>query len=315
MSIKMIRFINDGNDCYLNSVLQALFNTYSFICFFKFKRPDENLIIQTFRSMHDTNGLINPRDIKKLLGRFDKESSVLFHNNDQQDAHEAIVKILDIVHMSSSYNETNFNDYGKIDTEIKQRSFDSWKKNSEVFGFSFITRFFGGQFKTLISCTDCDYRSTSFDNFNNINLPIKGEDVIDCLSDFIKPEDMPDAKCEKCAKRGLTKTTTIWKFPLTLILNIKRFAFDSDGTTRKVGQLLKMDKHLKICSSKHVYNYSLTSVVYHHGRSPNTGHYNTDILKNDSWYKLDDEHTMPIELPDFSSNCYILVYNFGRGPT
>ncbi len=308
----MLRFINNRNDCYLNSVLQALFNTHSFICFFKFKKPNENLIIQMFRVIYEMNTIINPRNIKSLLSKFDKESLYLFENNDQQDAHEAIVKILDIIHMSSSYKETNFSDYGKIDTDIKLKSFDSWKKNGDLFGFSFITRFFSGQFKTLTNCTKCDYKSTSFDNFNNINLPITGEDVIDCLADFIKPEAMLDAICEKCGNKNLVKTTTIWKFPLTLILNIKRFTFNSNGITHKINKLLIMDKHLKICSSKHTYNYSLTSVVYHHGRSPNAGHYNTDLLKNEHWYKLDDDTVYKLDnLPEASSDCYILVYNFG----
>ena len=182
------------------------------------------------------------------------------------------------------------------------------EKNGEVFGFSFITRFFAGQFKTLISCTNCDYKNISFDNFTNINLPIAGEDIIDCLAEFIRPERMHDAKCEKCGQKSLIKTTTIWKFPLTLILNIKRFS--NDGL--KINRLLKMDKHLKISSSKRMYNYSLASVVYHHGRHVGAGHYNTDLLKNGTWYKLDDDTAYKMsDLPETSSNCYILIYNYG----
>jgi ubiquitin C-terminal hydrolase len=123
---------------------------------------------------------------------------------------------------------------------------------------------------------------------------------------------MPDATCENCHRKTLSRITTIWKFPLTLILNIKRFTFDNSGITHKINRLLKMDKHLKICSSKRIYNYSLTSVVYHHGRYPTAGHYNTDLLKNGNWYKIDDDSVYKLDdLPESSSNCYILVYNFG----
>jgi len=308
----MLTFINNRNDCYFNSVLQALFNTHSFICFFKFRKEDENLIIQLFRIIYEMNTLINPRQIKNQLAKFDRESLELFGNDEQQDAHEAINKILDIIHMSSSYKESNYSDYGKIDSEIKRKSFEAWKTNGRTLGFSFITRFFGGQFKTLTNCTNCDYKSNSFDYFTNINISISGEDIIDCLADFIKPEAMHDAKCEKCHKKTLIKTTTIWKFPLTLVLNIKRFTFDNAGITHKVNKQLKMDKHLKICSSKRVYTYSLASVVYHHGRYPTSGHYNTDLYKNGSWYKVDDESVYTLDdLPESSSNCYILIYNFG----
>jgi len=308
----MLRFINNGNDCYLNSVLQALFNTHSFICFFKFKKENENLIIQMFRVIYEMNTLINPRNIKNLLSQFDEWAHDLFGNNDQQDAHEAINKILDIVHISCSYKETNYSDYGKLDSEIKKQSFEQWKKTGEVLGFSFITRFFAGQFKSLTSCTNCDYRSTRFDNFTSISLPIAGEDIIDCLAEFIKPEEIHDAKCEKCGQKSLIKTTTIWKFPLTLILNIKRFTHETGGVTHKINRMLKMDKHLKISSSKRIYNYSLASVVYHHGRHVGAGHYNTDILKNEEWYKVDDDTVYKMsDLPESSSNCYILVYNYG----
>ena len=309
---EILRFVNNKNDCYLNSVLQALLNTRSFVCFFKFKKANENSIIQMFRIIHEMNTLINPKFIKNLLAKFDKESSKLFGNDNQQDAHETVVKILDIIHMSSSYIESNFSDYGKIDSEIRHKSFNAWKKNGEVFGFSFITRFFGGQFKSLIGCTNCNYKNNSFDTFNNINLPIAGEDITDCLSEFIKPEELSCARCENCKEKKLIKTTTIWKFPLTMILNIKRFTFESSGTIRKINKILKMDKQLRIYSSKKIYNYSLASVVYHHGRSPNSGHYTTDLCKNDSWYKLDDDVITKLDnLPETSSNCYILVYNFG----
>ena len=307
----MLLFVNNRNDCYLNSVLQALFNTHSFICFFKFKKEDENLIIQMFRVINEMNTLVNPRNIKHLLSKFDVGANDIFGNDNQQDAHEAINKILDIVHMSSSYRETNFSDYGKIDSDIKQQSFESWKRNGEVLGFSFISRFFGGQFKTLTSCTNCDYKSTTFDYFTTISLPIAGEDVIDSLAEFIKPERLPDSICEKCKRKTLVKTSTIWKFPLTLILNIKRFTYDERGA-HKVNQILKMDKTLKISSSKRLYTYTLASVVYHHGRTPNGGHYNADILKNDTWYKVDDDTVYKLsDLPDASSNCYIMIYNYG----
>ena len=106
--------------------------------------------------------------------------------------------------------------------------------------------------------------------------------------------------------------TTIWKFPLTLILNIKRFAYDKNGVARKVNKMLKMDKHLKVLDNKKEYNYTLTSVVYHYGSSLSGGHYNVDLNKNGSWYKLDDDAVGKLDdLPEAASNCYILIYNFG----
>jgi len=305
----MLSFINNKYDCYLNSVLQALFNTHSFSCFFRIKRSDENLIIQMFRIIYEYNSLVNPCNIKKLLSQFDSSARDIFGNNDQQDAHEAIVKIIDIIHMSSCYRENNFSDYGIIDSEIKNKSLDAWKSSIDKLGFSFITRFFSGQFKTLLKCKKCEYENITWDNFNNINLSITGEDIIDCFSDFVKPEIMHDAKCEKCGTKSLIKTTTIWKFPLTMVLNIKRFSFNTQ--IQKNNKSLVLNKNLRISGSGRIYNYCLTSVVYHIGSSPNSGHYYTDILKYGTWYKVDDERITKLsDIVPESNNCYIMIYNY-----
>lgn len=309
----MILFSNTRNDCYLNAVLQALLNIKPLTDFFKNEPDDKFNIIRVFRLISSENTTVNPRFLKLLMSRIDNSARLLFNNDEQQDAHEAISKILDIIHVISCYKKINFKDYGKIDTEMKKMSLASWKRNADIFGYSFITKYFTGQFKTTILCKnpDCDYKNISFDNFNNISLALTGPDISDCFSDFIKPERMLDAKCEKCSHKTLIKTTTIWKFPAVLIINLKRFEYTNNKISR-IDKFIDLDDFLYFNSSSLEYTYELESVVCHHGKTPHAGHYTANILKNNVWYKMDDDSKPEITTNKKSSSAYILIYRYDK---
>lgn len=306
----MLRFTNNGNDCYLNSVLQVLFNLPAFLYPFAGTSIKCNGdVMRAFDRLYNNRNRVNtPKIIKNILSGVNKESFLLFGNSGQQDAHEAIMSILDIVHHNSVCENPDLSSYGIIDSRIKKKSYKEWEKNAKLFGYSYITNFFNGQFKTLIKCNNCDYENINFEIFNCINLEITGNEIIDCLDNFIEKECIMESICEKCKNRGLIKQTTIWKFPLVLILNIKRYSVDN-GRICKNNKSIKINKSLFIRSSGIIHTYKLNSVVYHHGSLPTSGHYTSDILKNGLWYKADDDNVQRTERPKYSSNCYIIIYN------
>jgi ubiquitin carboxyl-terminal hydrolase 8 len=301
---------NGENNCYLNSVLQSLLNIKPLIYFLQNYEVSKDNIIRVFQNIiaRDNNKVINSRNIKKILAKFDKTSETIFGNNDQQDAHEAIVKILDIIHVSSNYSKIEFREYEPVDSEIKKQSLVSWKKDVNLFGYSFITEYFTGQFRTTIACTSCNYKSTTFNIFNTMNLSIIGHDISECITNFIKSEHL-DSVCEKCHSDTRIKTTTIWKFPAILIINLQRFIYDKKGNYGKLKKQVELNKTLHFSSSGNIYNYELQSVIYHHGSSPNSGHYTTDILKDNIWYKIDDDDYKNTKLTK-SSTAYVLVYSY-----
>lgn len=305
-------FANQENNCYLNSVLQALLVTKS-VEIFCTQNLAKNLVIQSFMEIFNSKGpiIINPIPFKRLLSTVDQEANYLFGNMDQQDAHEAIIKLLDIIHLSTLYTEKSYYSYGPIDSEMWKKSFTAWKKYGEIFGFSFITTFFSGQFKTTVQCKNCDYSNYTFETFNNINLPITGSDVYKCIVDYIKSENMHDMVCDKCKQKQVVKTSTIWKYPMSLILNIKRFVFQPNGTTTKITEPLMCDNTLKFLSNKKTYAYKLSSVIYHHGRAPHTGHYNVDVYdeSNKRWLNVDDCSRSITQPPGASDSCYVLIYD------
>ncbi len=273
----MILFQNNANDCYLNSVLQVLLNNKRLQDYFetlKIENDINTLFYNLFNALENTP-LINPSFIKRVLSTSDNESRELFSNCMQQDSHEALMKILDILH------ETN-----------------------KVSGKSFIDKYFTGKYKTFINCTNCDYSSITKNNFRDIDFYPQYYDIEECIMRSFDKEDINGA-CEKCSENTLTKQTMIHKYPQVLIVSIKRYSNELSGNIKKLNDEFTLDIKLYLGET----TYVLTSVIHHHGRSPNSGHYTTDAYRNGKWYKINDDVAHEIDPNNIDSmSAYILIY-------
>jgi ubiquitin C-terminal hydrolase len=123
--------------------------------------------------------------------------------------------------------------------------------------------------------------------------------------EFIKPEKLPDAVCEKCLKNTLTKTTTVYKFPRALIISLKRF----NNGSHRIDTDIKLDEKLCFCSEGYTYNYNLISTIDHHGNSLNSGHYTTNVRRGNEWYNINDDYISKTCI-NSSRHVYILIYQF-----
>lgn len=272
----MILFRNNANDCYLNSVFQVLLNNEQMKNYFKTMKIENN-INKVFYTLLNTpeNEYVNPNSLKMVLADIDNESKELFYNNDQQDSHEALMKILDILH-----------------------------ENNIVDKKSFIDKYFTGKYKTFVKCLNCDYLSVVKNNFRDIDFYPKHINIKECISRSADQEHISGV-CEKCSKNTLFKKTVIYKYPNVLIICVKRFETDSIGQTRKLNDKFTIDHEL--CLEQN--NYCLTSIIHHHGRNPNSGHYTVDVSINGKWYKINDDCMFEIETANIGSeSIYILIY-------
>ena len=296
----MILFTNPMNNCYINSVFQALINVHVFSNYFMHCTPN-NGIMGLFQYILEQNTTISSTIVKKCLSEINQESFNFFGNNDQQDAHENMVKLLDIIHNHTHIQQDSIYNQVHLLPSVK-----SWETNINKFGYSMVVKYFTGQFKTSVVCSVCDYSSLSYDNFNNISLDIPAfeSSVTDCIFSFIKKEKLLDAKCEKCNNKTLHKTTSIWTFPKVLIINLKRFG----NFSKRYNAVISIDKNLIFSISKNKYRYKLVSTVNHHGIISNSGHYTADILVNDRWLRVDDDRYFPTNL-EKSASVYILIYH------
>lgn len=143
--------------------------------------------------------------------------------------------------------------------------------------------------------------------------------LLDCFGAFTQSEDLDEHNpwfCPQCQRNQLAKKTmTVWQYPDTLIIQLKRFVFHQLSGT-KVDSVVQfpidnLDLNQYISGPKTKFlQYNLYSCVCHFGGA-NSGHY-TAYAKHPvsgQWYYYNDE-TVSLQSPgedDFSST-YVLFY-------
>ncbi|XP_039888369.1 ubiquitin carboxyl-terminal hydrolase 2-like [Simochromis diagramma] len=326
---------NLGNTCFMNSILQCLSNTLELrdYCLRNCHITDLNnncrsntALIEEFAKLTQSlwtsanNEPISPSEFRNQVQR----CAPKFVGCNQQDAQEFLRFLLDGLH-----NEVNrvtvrpkvsVLDFDHLaDDEKGRRMWNMYLARED----SKVVDLFVGQLKSSLTCTACGFRSTVFDPFWDLSIPIaqksSGEVTLkDCLRLFTK-EDVLDGEerptCTKCkARRKCTKRFSIQKFPQVLVLHLKRFS-DSNVRASKLSTYvnfplkdLDLREFASESSERPVYN--LYAVSNHSGNALG-GHY-TAYCKNPAlgeWYSYNDSRVSPMSSSQVrSSNAYVLFY-------
>ncbi len=271
----MILFINRSNNCYLISVMQAIFAVPVFARFLKNSRP-KNEIVELFSNLinHVTQSnkiVVNSDSIMKILGKYDS----FFDGRHQEDAHECMIRLFDIL--------------------IKEY------KNKAVYNKFTI------HFKTTVRCNKCDYlNNTEFtDQYAILNYPTKkNKFTLSELFQYYLQEELLESECEKCRHVSVSKCTKITKLPQVLIIVFSKF--------NQLNKGVLVSKKININLNGTDYLYILTSRINHTG-TLNSGHYTADVFNTDNnWYNFNDDTVHRIcqnEYGVYDSNCYIAIYS------
>lgn len=327
--------LNMGNKCYLNSILQCLCNSLKLTDYFlssKYKEDldkvhkKEHYFLNSYTTflnhVWDENQLIKPKSIIENLGQFHKK----YYNLQQQDSHECLLYILDILHKSVSY-EIEI----EITGEIKSRKDELMKKALETSKsfyekeYSFIIELFYGNLINNIKCNNCDFKDEIFEPYNNLSLTLpenNGSTLQECLDDYFNVISNIDTwKCEKCNKNGCNKNGVLWSIPNYLIINLKRFKGHKTTLLKNKNLVtfpvndLNLTKYIS-SEKKDVNNYiyDLYAVNYHGGELDN-GHYWTTTKNLDgNWYNFNDGNVSKLskcglESQLITNDAYILMYH------
>ena len=311
---------NIGNTCYLNATLQCLIHSSLFIEYLvknqkSVQNSVQNLnIINMILDLH-TKQLGFPVLLKRYLASLNMD---LFNNNIQQDSHECLVSILDLLHEETRKIEIDKLRNNIFKTRLTNtehiKSIDTWRSYEKVFGYSFINHIFSGQLVSILYCTECSKESYVFDIFNEIQLSMISQKSVQdfreccsinsCLLDYMITEDITEKDCEFCKKKTNQKRKlTLWDLPNTLIINLKRY---SNGNRNN--KEIFIDNELSFEHGNTSFKYKLTCIVHHSGLSQNSGHYVTEICKGDKWYLADDDKITEHVHSDISRTAYILSY-------
>lgn len=209
-----------------------------------------------------------------------------------------------------------------------------------------ISNLFGGQFRSVLDIpNNKESQSITLDPFQTIQLDISDSNVNDLEAAFKKFSEFEllPFKSSNGTDVEAKKQTFVDKLPEVLLIQLKRFAFVStsvedknmanynsySGRIEKIRKKIDYPHHLTIPKetvSSHAlkYNennrqYELSGVIYHHGVSPDGGHYTADIhhKESDKWYRIDDvnitalkpEEALEVKQDNIGSRtAYILLY-------
>ena len=328
--------INLGNKCFLNSIIQCLSNSLKltdYILSAQFKddfdsktHKNEHYLLNSYvlliNHIWDTNQIIKPKSIIENLGKFHRKYFTL----QQQDSHECLLYILDLLHRSLSY-EIEVDIKGEVITRndaLMKKSLETWKHFYEK-EYSFIIETFYGNLINNIKCTHCDFSEEIFEPYNNLSLslPNSSSSLKECLNDYFQNDHVIDTwTCEKCKENGCNKSSILWTMPNYVIINLKRFKQDSSGTLNKNTNMIHFplkDLNLTEYISKEKgdpnnYIYDLYAINYH-GGDLGGGHYWSSCKNLDgNWYNFNDGNVSRynpsgLESQLITKDAYILFYH------
>lgn len=146
-----------------------------------------------------------------------------------------------------------------------------------------------------IQCSNCPYTDSRPDSMTEFSIApsSRKQTVSAAIGEAVRPLSIPDWKCEKCNKRGCTKSLLLAQFPQVMI-----FHQTSVDTSAEYSPMLVVNKM----------KYALIAIVCFTG-----GHWFTwgrNMPPSQPWYRLDDEHVQQ-QAPNFfplAGNMRLLVY-------
>ncbi|XP_061558928.1 ubiquitin carboxyl-terminal hydrolase 2-like isoform X1 [Phycodurus eques] len=335
---------NLGNTCFMNSILQCLSNTPELrdYCLREVHRTDLNksnyrtnsALVEEFAKLTQSlwtsvnNETFIPSDFRSQV----QICAPKFAGCSQQDAQEFLRFLLDALHSEvnrvTACPRASVEDFDLLFDDDKAKWMWSMYLERED---SKVVDLFVGQLKSSLTCTVCGFRSTVFEPFWDLSIPIapktSGEVTLkDCLRVFTK-EDVLDGDerptCNRCKTRQkCTKRFSIQKFPQILVLHLKRF---SDSNVRASKLSTYVDFPLKELDMREFASegsadrgvYNLYAVSNHWGNTLG-GHY-TAYCKNATvgeWYGFNDCRVSHMSSSQVrSGNAYILFYELSKSQT
>lgn len=339
MSYKnLIAFHNIGNSCYLNSALQSLLSCEEFreciVISNKHKNKDKMNIpflailndISKKRDNPDTP-ISNPILLKQTLS----DCHSFFKDNHQQDCHECLITILDVLHENTKNTDPDYtkilitnNRIIKRIPNLSKEANKQWKDTMNKLGLSFSSYIFSGQIRSCLTCLTCKQDRNNFEIVNNISLSLpesKNIDIIDCFNNYFSTEILKNenkVECEHCKiKTETKKVLSMWRFPKILIIHLKRYIQQPNGFYSRNNSLVEFSPELifrdKNENKRIKFIYDLTCVVNHFGMSPMGGHYTSIVKHNESdqydWIHIDDSTIYKYDEDKLvTPAAYILIY-------
>ncbi|XP_066930953.1 uncharacterized protein [Clytia hemisphaerica] len=277
------------NVCFFNSVIQSLYTIDTFREFVKTLDTNDSSILaikDLFSTIESSESPIETYEFIKSI----ELPGYDYTQREQFDAQECVNSILNHVY------QVHLN-------EIPEES---------SFRVSFLES---------VLCQRCNNPSerTEYYNMCRIQFPSpfspdnSMKKLIEKLTNDPYGELIEDYVCSNCPIRtNATKSRTLFNVSHALIIQLVIFCYD-----QTTGRLKKLVPNLNIeteIENVLLGTLELQAIVYHHGNTPDSGHYTSVVKYNEQWYSVNDDHVTVIKGDEF--NCkisdkivpYVLIY-------
>jgi ubiquitin C-terminal hydrolase len=262
---KMCGLKNIGNNCYANSVIQALSLSDHFV---------ENL-----QAIHFQDKSLG--HLKNLI------STIRNSESDAEDPGEFLNAVFD---SPASLFEKNVQSDA---AEFLKAIFFSLKNELFVHG---MRHCFEGTLRTRVKCLSCNRVSISECDFNGLDLGFQEKarfvELQSMLNSYFQETRLQGSEqynCLNCsALRDAQLIYSISSYPELLILSMKRFLY-IDGSLRKKSTLVDFPERIKVGMDGA--EYALSACIFHSGYSAHSGHYFAvarNSISSEEWFLFDD---------------------------
>uniref|UniRef100_A0A914LJV5 Ubiquitin carboxyl-terminal hydrolase 36 n=2 Tax=Meloidogyne incognita TaxID=6306 RepID=A0A914LJV5_MELIC len=184
-----------------------------------------------------------------------------------------------------------------------------------------IEQIFGGNMRNQVVCNTCNSEHINYERIREMNLGLTrtyNADVVTLIDDFFKDEQLQNFFCSKCKKKQTaTRHTFLLSAPCVLIIQIKRFNpyGGKNRTPVRANKIIDLTKH---SFRQEHFVYQLHGLIQHIGGGLNFGHYICAMrgFNNRDMFLFDDSERKPIPLNYAMEKMepYILFYTRYQQP-
>ncbi|KAF8384601.1 usp-50 [Pristionchus pacificus] len=327
---------NNGNTCFMNATLQALFHTtIARKLFTQENFPDEcnvsnkmgtnGVMVAAISALFDLmwSGQFQALRITRFISLFSSEVNSTLADGRQHDAHEFQTFLLDSLHEDTNFGQRKgFEQNYKGGSMILAEGADFERKN-KGFANSPIQAIFYLQTVSELQCQTCGETSATFEESSclSLELPSSSSTLLsNSLNNHFSQVTLSGGECWNCPKcrgaRPTKRSTAIWRLPPILVIHLKRFSYQGGGYVKNQidvnfplnGLDLRNHFHPSSPHRPSTVPYQLYSVTNHTG-TLSSGHYTSITNIDGSWVKCDDECLSNYDPRNISpSGSYILFY-------
>lgn len=326
----IVGLANLGNTCYANSLIQALRHTEDLSLFLHNTQDDlitnpvhTGLFVKAYTDLSKClstatgPGFVRPMGFWKPMQEAARASGfVQFCERGQEDSHEFLVFILDMLHEGLKKVIPIQVDYPP---SLIRSALEAWRDAFTKSYSPLVDMFFGLHLLTT-TCQGCNKSTTRFEPFNCLKASLDDDNnsvtILKSIANELKEETIEGFDCPHCspARHNVILRRTYWKLPKYLAVAIKRFHGVGDKKKNPISspsepicfsELFSQESPELSKNNK----YEPYAIVDHHG-SYFGGHYTAQAYSkaHSKWFMYDDENTQELKNgPIFGNHTYIVL--------